>query len=180
MQVTLDTLILTKIKKKHLQAAQNKCIRFCLKLCDRTSINTNEFEKINWLPNHNTTCSPKKYYDNRRTWNLIKTTIIVIIFNNIRSSSSYHGYLIGRFQSKDLARVFSIHSITKMLLGKTKKENLRQKVKCVYCIHVLLCINCDEEWQASYENPSQPARHDNDAWKYWYFLLSCFLSGSKQ
>ena len=67
MQVTLDPLILTKIKKKHLQAAQNKCIRFYLKLCDRTSINTNEFEKINWLANHNTTCSPKKYCDNRRT-----------------------------------------------------------------------------------------------------------------
>ena len=91
---------LNKNLKNDLQAAQNKCIRFYLKLCDRTSINTNEFEKINWLPNHNTTCSPKKYYDNRRTWNLIKTKIIVIIFNNIRSSSSYHRYLIGRFQSE--------------------------------------------------------------------------------
>ena len=86
--------------KNHLQAAQNKCIRFCLKLCDRTSIKINEFEKINWPPNHNTTYSPKKYYDNRRTWNLIKTAIIVIIFSKIRSNSSYHGHLIGRFQSQ--------------------------------------------------------------------------------
>ena len=38
--------------KNHLQAAQNKCIRFCLKLGDRTSIKINEFEKINWLLIH--------------------------------------------------------------------------------------------------------------------------------
>ena len=50
MHVTLGILILTKIKKKRLQAAQNKCIRFCLKLGDRASIKSNEFEKINWLP----------------------------------------------------------------------------------------------------------------------------------
>ena len=36
--------------KKRLQTAQNKCIRFCLKLGDRTSIKINEFEKLNWLP----------------------------------------------------------------------------------------------------------------------------------
>ena len=34
------------------QAAQNKCIRFCLKLGDRKSITVKEFEKINWLPIH--------------------------------------------------------------------------------------------------------------------------------
>ena len=60
------------------------------------------------------------------------------IFNNIRSSSSYHGYVIGRFEwpesmatkhwTRSVAgteanrpRVFSIHLIPKMLLGKTKK-----------------------------------------------------------
>ena len=41
---------LNKKLKKRLQAAQNKCIRFCLKLGDRTSIITVEFEKFNWLP----------------------------------------------------------------------------------------------------------------------------------
>ena len=43
------------IKKKmkmHLQAAQNKHIRFCLKLNDRSSIKSENFEKINWLPIH--------------------------------------------------------------------------------------------------------------------------------
>ena len=41
---------LKKKLKKRLQAAQNKCIRFCLKLGDRASIKTTKFEKINWLP----------------------------------------------------------------------------------------------------------------------------------
>ena len=54
-----------------------------------------------------------------------------------------------------------------MLLGKAEKEYFGWKVK-----------ESDGEWQGSYENPSQPARyHGNDAWKYWRFLLPCFLSG---
>ena len=40
-----------------------------------------------------------------------------------------------------------------MLLGQTKNEYFGQAVKCNYCIYVLLCIYCDEEWQGSYENP---------------------------
>ena len=44
MHVTLGTLIVTKIYNC-LQAAKNKCIRFCLKLGDRTNIKINEFEK---------------------------------------------------------------------------------------------------------------------------------------
>ena len=35
-----------------LEAAQNTCNRFCLKLGDRKSITVKEFEKINWLPIH--------------------------------------------------------------------------------------------------------------------------------
>ena len=41
---------LNKNLKTRLQAAQNKCIRFYLKLGDRTSIKVKEFEIINWLP----------------------------------------------------------------------------------------------------------------------------------
>ena len=36
----------------HLQTVQNKCIRFCLKLNDRSSIKSEDFEKINWLSIH--------------------------------------------------------------------------------------------------------------------------------
>ena len=41
---------INKNLKTRLQAAQNKFIRFCLKLGDRTSIKVKEFKKINWLP----------------------------------------------------------------------------------------------------------------------------------
>ena len=36
-----------------LQIAQNKCIRFCLGLDNRTHIGVNEFKTINWLPVQN-------------------------------------------------------------------------------------------------------------------------------
>ena len=45
----------TNINKKlktRLQAAQNKRLRFCLKLGDRSSLKFKEFEKIIWLPIH--------------------------------------------------------------------------------------------------------------------------------
>ena len=45
-------LNLNKNLKMRLEAAQNTCIRFCLKLGDRKSITVKEFEKINWLPIH--------------------------------------------------------------------------------------------------------------------------------
>jgi len=41
---------LNKNLKNKLQTFQNKCIRFCLLLDDRTHVGLNEFEKINWLP----------------------------------------------------------------------------------------------------------------------------------
>ena len=63
---------LNKILKTRLQAVMNKCIRFCLKLGNRTSININEFEKINWLPIHDsdnqcTLSSIYKFHANNTT-----------------------------------------------------------------------------------------------------------------
>ena len=40
---------INKKLKNCLQAAQNKCIRFCLKLDDRFRLKSKEFERINWL-----------------------------------------------------------------------------------------------------------------------------------
>ena len=84
------------------------------------------------------------------------------IFNNIRSSSSYHDYLIDRFQSESIqnaiqkhwtrsnetnrSRVFSIHLIRKMLLGKTKNGIFWGKSK-MYLLHLCFTLNSlDEEW----------------------------------
>ena len=38
--------------KTRKQAAQNKYVRFCSKLNDRSSIMSKNFEKINWFPIH--------------------------------------------------------------------------------------------------------------------------------
>ena len=53
---------LNKKLKTRLQAAQNKCIRFCLKLGDRSSLKSKEFENINWLPMHDSVCSVYKFF----------------------------------------------------------------------------------------------------------------------
>ena len=41
---------INKKLKTCLQTAQNKCIRFCLKLDDRFRLKSKEFERTNWLP----------------------------------------------------------------------------------------------------------------------------------
>ena len=41
---------LTQSLSKKLQITQNKCIRFCLQLGNRSHIGTTEFKQINWLP----------------------------------------------------------------------------------------------------------------------------------
>ena len=43
---------INKKLKIRLQVAQNKCIRYCLKLNDRSSMKSKDFEKKNWLPIH--------------------------------------------------------------------------------------------------------------------------------
>ena len=51
-----------------LQAAQNKCIRFCLKLNGRSSIKSKDFETRNWLPIYErvsqcSLCSVSKFFN---------------------------------------------------------------------------------------------------------------------
>ena len=41
---------LTKKFRKKIQVAQNKCIRFCLSVGERSHIGATEFKAINWLP----------------------------------------------------------------------------------------------------------------------------------
>ena len=41
---------LNKRITKKIQTSQNKCVRFCLRLGNRTHIGTDEFRKMNWLP----------------------------------------------------------------------------------------------------------------------------------
>ena len=67
MHVKLGTYNFNKTLKTHLQASENKCIRFCQKLGVRTIIKINVFEKINCLSTHANQCtlsSIYKFHDN--------------------------------------------------------------------------------------------------------------------
>ena len=59
---------INKKLKMRLQAAQNKCIRFCLKLNGRSSIKSKDFETRNWLPIYErvsqcSLCSVSKFFN---------------------------------------------------------------------------------------------------------------------
>ena len=74
-----------------LQAAQYKCIRFCLKLNARSSIKTKDFEKINWLPIHErvlqySLCSIYKFFTKNCP---ILTKYVSLETNGVHTRSSY-------------------------------------------------------------------------------------------
>ena len=85
---------INKKLKMCLQAAQNKCIRFCLKLNDRSSIKPDDFfRKINWLPIHErvsqcSLCSIYKFF-NKNCPNYFDEIYVPLESNGIHTPSSY-------------------------------------------------------------------------------------------
>ena len=79
--------------KMRLQAAQNKCIRFCLKLNDRSSIKSKNFEKIHWPPIHGrvSQCSLCSVYIfvTRNCPNYFDEIYVPLKINEIHTHSSY-------------------------------------------------------------------------------------------
>ena len=76
-----------------LQVAQNKCIRFCLKLNDRSSIKSEDFEKINWLPIHErisqcSLCSIYKFFA-KNCPNYFDEIYVPLETNGVHTRSSY-------------------------------------------------------------------------------------------
>ena len=87
---------INKKLKMHLQAAQNKCIRFCLKLNDRSSIKSEDFEKINWLPilervSQCSLCSIYKFFTKNcpNYFDEIDVIYVPLETNGVRTGSSY-------------------------------------------------------------------------------------------
>ena len=79
--------------KMRLQAAQNKCIRFCLKLNDRSSIKSEDFEKINWLSIHErvsqcSLCSIYKFFT-KNCPNYFDEIYVPLKTNGVHKHSSY-------------------------------------------------------------------------------------------
>ena len=84
---------INKKLKMRLQAAQNKCIRFCLKLNDRSSIKSEDFEKINWLPIHErisqcSLCSIYKFFA-KNCPNYFDEIYVPLETNGVHTRSSY-------------------------------------------------------------------------------------------
>ena len=79
--------------KMHLQAAQNKCIRLCLKLNYRSSIKSEDLEKINWLPIHErisqcSLCSIYNFYA-KNSPNYFDKICVLLETNEVHTRSSY-------------------------------------------------------------------------------------------
>ena len=79
--------------KINLQAAQNKWIRFCLKLNNRSRIKSKDFEKINWLPIHErvSQCSLGSIYKFfvKNCPNYLDEIYVLLETNGVHTSSSY-------------------------------------------------------------------------------------------
>ena len=84
---------INKKLKIRLQAAQNKCIRFCLKWNDRSSIKSKDFEKINWFPIHErvsecSLCSIYKFYT-KNCPNYFDELYVPLETDRVHTRSSY-------------------------------------------------------------------------------------------
>ena len=76
-----------------LQAAQIKCMKFCLKLNGRSTIKSEDFEKINWLPIHErvaqcSLCSMYKFFT-KNCPNYFDKTYVPLETNGVHTRSSY-------------------------------------------------------------------------------------------
>ena len=84
---------INKKMKMRVEVAQNKCIRFCLKLNDRSSIKSEDFEKINWLLIHErisqcSLCSIYKFFA-KNCPNYFDEIYVPLETNGVHTRSSY-------------------------------------------------------------------------------------------
>ena len=81
MHVKLGTYNFNKTLKTQLQAAENKCIRFCLKLGVRTVIKINVFEKKNFILTHGNQCTLSSSLWNNLDKSL-ETSVLLNVFKH--------------------------------------------------------------------------------------------------
>ena len=114
--------IINKKFKTRLQAAQNKCTRFCLKLNDRSSIKSEDFEKMNWLPIHErvSQCSLCRIYKfcTKNCPNYFDEIYLPLETNGVHMRSSYQNYPKTNSGQKAISYV-----------GPSLWNNLNQKLK---------------------------------------------------
>ena len=99
---------INKKLKMCLQAVQNKCVRFCLKLNDRSSIKSKDFEKINWLRIHERAsqcflCSVCKFLT-KNCPNYFDETYVPLEINGVHTRSSYQKIVCSSSKNKCWAK----------------------------------------------------------------------------
>ena len=132
-----------------LQAATNKCIKFCLRLNERSSTKSEEFEELNWLPIHGrvsqcSLCSIYKFF-NKNCPNHFDEIYVPLETNGVHARSSYQRlnvahrktnveqkalYYVGPSLWNNLNKMFKIltslntfkHDIQQHYLNKLKKK----------------------------------------------------------
>ena len=128
--------------KMRLQAAQNKCIRFCLKLNDRSSIKSEDFEKINWLPIHErisqcSLCSIYKFFA-KNCPNYFDEIYVPLETNGVHTRSSYQKLNVPHRKTNVRQKALSYvgpslwNNLSKTLKTSTSLNTLKHHIKQHY------------------------------------------------
>ena len=83
---------------KKIQAAQNKCIRFCLNLNNRAHVGMKEFKDMNWLPT-------KERFEQCTATNVFK------FFSNSAPSPLYVGDFLASCPGPDHSKIYKTNLI---------------------------------------------------------------------
>ena len=130
---------INKKMKMHLQSDQIKCIRFCLKLNDRSSIKTEDFEKINWLLIHKrvsqcSLCSIYKFYT-KSCPNYFDEIHVPLETNGIHTRSSYQKLNVPHRKTNVGQKALSYvgpslwNNLNKMLKTSTSLNTFKHNIK---------------------------------------------------
>ena len=120
-----------------LQAAQNKCIRFCLKLNDRSSIKSEDFEKINWLPidERISQCSLCSIYNYKNCPNLFNKIYVPLETNGVHTRWSYQKLNVPHWKTNVVQKALSYvgpslwNNLNKTLKTSTSLNTFKHNIK---------------------------------------------------
>ena len=122
-----------------LQTAQNKCIRFCLKLNHRSSIKSKGFEKINWLLIHErasqcSLCSIYKFFT-KNCPNYFDETYVPLETSGVHTHSSYKKLNVPHRKTNVGQKALSYvgpslwNNLSKMLKTSTSQNVFKHNIK---------------------------------------------------
>ena len=130
---------INKKMKMHLQSDQIKCIRFCLKLNDRSSIKTEDSEKINWLLIHKrvsqcSLCSIYKF-STKSCPNYFDEIYVPLETNGVHMRSSYQKLNVPHRKTNVGQKALSYvgpslwNNLNKMLKTSTSLNTFKHNIK---------------------------------------------------